>query len=311
VITPPLPNDNAFKKLAEDLQTETVEDKLSTAREIKMGVPVGNTANLPMKTFVELHREFTQPREFAVALCCPDCKAPLAKYSCSACGAERQPGGTTGSAGAASLLSFLAWGGLPIAFGVFGALAFGRVGMMIGFVFGLLAAKVTTSDMVRARTRRRASEAPEVLMAQRYQDDPATYDQAAACYLAWLTQSNISSPRGFVAFLRNYRCYANALVDQRTALFNGVLAQVCGHSNSEDIPWSKDLIDSAFTGSAEQQKFLESFLSAKAASGANEIHIYPFRRLISDLESCHARGLYMDGTRICPPGEASQQRPQH
>ncbi len=183
--------------------------------------------------------------------------------------------------------------------------------MMVAFVLGLLVARVTTSDMLRAQIRKRASEAPEVLMAQRYQDDPATYDQAAACYLAWLTRSNISSPRGFVAFLRNYRCYPNAIADQRTALFNAVLAQVCGRSNSEDIPWSRDLIDSAFTGSGEQEEFLESFLSAKAASGVSEIYIYPFKRLVSDLKSSHAQGLYMDGTLICPPSNLVQQGPQH
>jgi hypothetical protein len=252
-----------------------------------------------MKTFVEIHRELTHARNFGVILICPDCKAPLEGILCSSCKKTVKRNILIGHSVGYSFLIVLYWC-LPVFFGVVGALVFHGIGGIVGFVLGSGAANVGIRDLRREKQMNRDSKAPEVLLAQRYQSDPATYDQAAACYLAWLTQGNIASPDGLADFLRRYRCRADALAEQRTALLNAVIAQICGQTNSDDLPWTRPLLDAAFTGTAEQKELLHSFLAAKATSGVNEIYILPFRQLISALETSHEKGRYMSGHRICP-----------
>src|SRR5229473_4833083 len=137
-----------------------------------------------MDTFEDLYREFTQPRDFAVALCCPDCKTQLVEYSCPACKANGNRGGVTGGAIASSFLILLSYS-LPVFLGVIGFLLFKGAGAMVGFVLGLGIAKVMISDLRREQYTERAKLAalpPAILLAERYQKDPATYDQAAKCY---------------------------------------------------------------------------------------------------------------------------------
>jgi hypothetical protein len=177
--------------------------------------------------------------------------------------------------------------------GIIGALLFKEVGGVIGLLVGLGTAKVTIDGFRTEHQRKRALLVPGLPLAQRYQDDPATYNQAAACYLAWLAKTpHLPAPidekqvkvfYGLIAFLANYRCYANAHADQRTALFNAVIAQVCGHTTSEDIAWAGKLMQAVYTGSDEQKLFLKSFLSAQVASGAHRIYVQPWEQLISGL----------------------------
>jgi hypothetical protein len=243
------------------------------------GISYG-TRKVCVAAFEELYREFTRSREFGVALHCPDCKALLVEYSCPECRAKgtKATGRTVASSfvmPAAKLFYTVLAICIPVAFGVFGAVVFGRAGGIGGFLLGTGVSSVMISDMLREQhteedlTEEKSSRDSfrrTAKLAQRFQDDPATYDQAAACYLAWLTTMAYSQPRdhhscpdGFAAFVYKYRRSTNAHTDQRTALLNATVAQVCGCCLGQD-PWTSAL-EAAFTGSAEQESLLKSFFA--------------------------------------------------
>jgi hypothetical protein len=277
-----------------------------------------------MEGFNELYREFTNPSRVRITLCCLSCKTPLVGYSCPACRADddREAARANASSLTSSLgsllvivMSYVA----PIGLGVIGAIVFGSVGAIVGLLFGLGAARVTLSDLRREQLTERAwrapSAPPEIRLARRYRKHRATYDQAAACYLAWITEHEIQSwsytdpsgqhhgwswLAGLNRFLRRYRHYPEARQEMRSALFDAVFAQVCNLIAVHDLAetrlfgpgfftsttssarasrvaaWTKAL-DASFTGGPDQVRILNALLSEQGVGHGLSMPLACFR----------------------------------
>jgi ankyrin repeat protein len=172
----------------------------------------------------DLYARLMANETFGITLTCPDCRSPLDGYRCLRCVNQHKNDNKLdavdiighGLQGWLKILSYC----MPVFAGGIGFMAFGRLGGGIGVFIGISMAGMVLRDLNRESTQKASVHAAELLLAQRYQDSPETYDQAAVCYINWFKTHNVSGcPPGLELFLT---CYKN-LPDINRGVFNSLL----------------------------------------------------------------------------------------
>ena len=142
-------------------------------------------AKTPLEAWHAAYSACMAPKSFDVPLLCPECHKPLVNFSCSTCKVTQIEGKEKAK---------LAAGGAVATF----------LSVIYAFIRPL--SSVLIKDLSAERQMETSVYAKEVLLAQRYQEKPETYDQAALCYMTWLQKSSFfKCPAGLITFIQQYR----------------------------------------------------------------------------------------------------------
>ena len=269
-------------------------------------VPAANE-QIPATDFNELYKELTSPKDFTIALTCPECGAPTSEDGCKECITKSQStakGKMWAVAGDhVSTVLIILGCVMPVFCGALGALFFGRTGAIFGVIIGFGLAKSWINEIRQGRAAEHGLRAAPLSMAKRNHSNPKAYDYIAVIYLRWLTGVGVKfiPPDGFVDFLRDYRNSANVNVKLREELFDTLLAQVCGLLLLDNPNW-RLLFDAGFTGSTKQRAIIKSFIVWRR-------HDPYYIKAIAEVEKAHEAGVDLRGVdfRLPPATEMFKQ----
>jgi hypothetical protein len=147
------------------------------------------------------------PKAFDVTLLCPECQTPLVAFSCPRCKMEQVKGKEK-----AKLVA--------------GGVAVGFLQVLGSFLRPI--SSVLMKDIQADRQIETSIYAKEVLLAQRFQQRPETYDQAALCYMTWFQCNRFfQCPDGLLTFIQQYREANNVNEALRQSFLDVVFVKSC------------------------------------------------------------------------------------